>query len=224
MNGKKTKSMFLNSVFEIITTAEGNSVKQALTEDTKEQDFKYLGSWSEKERDINVRKALAWRALHKLKPIWKSSLHNDFKMLLFRATVEAILLYGCGTWSLTKQEEKSLDGTYTRMLRMVKNIYWNEHISNDQLYGSLPKVSLTIRQRRLQLAGHVFRDHSSPAHMTVTWQPTHGHLNRGRQHTTFVDTVLRDTGIANVKELETCMEDREIWRRYSSRCPGIDRK
>ena len=31
-------------------------------------------------------------------------------------------------------------------------------------------------------------------------------------------------GLRNVKELETCMEDREIWRRYSSRCPGIDRK
>ena len=105
---KEEKTVFLNSVFEIITTTEGNSVKQALTEDTKEQDFKYLGSWSEKERDISVRKALAWRALHKLKPIWKCSLHNDFKMLLFRATVEAILLYGCGTWSLTKQEEKSL--------------------------------------------------------------------------------------------------------------------
>ena len=224
MNGKKTKSMFLNSVFEIITTAEGNVVKQALTEDTKEQDFKYLGSWSEKERDISVRKALAWRALHKLKPIWKSSLHNDFKMLLFRATVESILLYGCGTWSLTKQEEKSLDGTYTRMLRMVMNINWNEHITNDQLYGSLPRVSHTIRQRRLQLAGHVFRDLSSPAHMTVTWQPKHGHLNRGRQHTTFVDTVLRDTGLGNVKELETCMKDREIWRRCSSRCLGIDRK
>ena len=29
--------------------------------------FDYLGSWREKTRDINVRNALAWRSLHKLK-------------------------------------------------------------------------------------------------------------------------------------------------------------
>ena len=224
MNAKKTKSMFFNAAIEIITTDEGNSVKQALTEDTKEQDFKYLGSWGDKIRDINVRKALAWRSLHKLKSIWKSSLKRELKILLFRATTESILLYGCGTWSLTKQEEKSLDGTYTRMLRMVLNVGWNEHVTNTILYGSLKKVTDTIRTRRLQLAGHVFRDKSSPACHTVTWKPRHGTLRPGRQSTTFVDTILRDTGLENVNDLETCMKDRNIWRRHSSRCLGIDRK
>ena len=224
MNAKKTKSMFFNAAIEVITTDEGNSVKQAITEDTKEQDFKYLGSWSEKVREIYVRKALAWRSLHRLKPIWKSNLQREMKITLFRATTESILLYGCGTWSLTRQEEKALDGTYTRMLRMVLNIGWNEHVTNSELYGSLKKVTETIRSRRLQLAGHVFRDKSSPAHRTVTWKPTHGTTSRGRQTTTFVDTVLRDTGFENVSELETCMEDRKIWRRHSSRCQGIDRK
>ena len=174
MNAKKTKSMFFNATIEIILTDEGNSVKQALSEESLEQDFKYLGSWSEKTRDIIVRKALAWRSLHKLKPIWKSNLKRDLKIQLFRATTESILLYGCGTWSLTKQEEKSLDGTYTRMLRMVLNISWNEHVTNTALYGTLDKVSITIRNRRLQLAGHVYRDTSSPAHLTVTWKPPHG--------------------------------------------------
>ena len=224
MNAKKTKSMFFNAAIEVIITDEGSNIKQALTDDTQEQDFKYLGSWSEKNRDINVRKALAWRSLHKLKPIWKSNLNRELKIRLFRATTESILLYGCGTWSLTKQEEKSLDGTYTRMLRMVLNIRWDEHITNEALYGSLSKVSNTIRSRRLQLAGHVFRDVSSPAHLTVTWKPTHGNIKSGRPTTTYVDTLLRDTGTDNVKELESCMKDRDIWRRFSSRCLGIDRK
>ena len=159
-----------------------------------------------------------------MKPIWKSNLNRDLKIQLFRATTESIFFYGCGTWSLTKQEEKSLDGTYTRMLRMVLNINWNEHITNNALYGKLDKVTNTIKNRRLQLAGHVFRDTTSPAHLTVTWNPPHGVTKRGRPVTTFVDTLLRDTGLENVKELENCMKDRNIWRRHSSRCPGIDRK
>jgi hypothetical protein len=159
-----------------------------------------------------------------MKSIWKSSLSREIKLQLFRATTETILLYGCGTWSLTKLEEKRLNGTHTRMLRMVQNVNWNEHVTNKVLYGSLNKVTETIQKRRLQLAGHVYRDKTSPAHMTVTWNPKHGQVNRGRQRTTYVGTQLRDTGLENVQDLGKCMEDRDIWRRISSRCLGIDRK
>ena len=225
INAKKTKSMFFNRDSQVITTDGGIQIKQALVESTGEQDFKYLGSWCDQKRDINTRKALAWRSLHKMKHIWKSSLEKEIKLQLFRATTESILLYGSATWSLTKLEEKSLDGTYTHMLCMIQNINWKDHVTNDVLYGKLRKISNTIRQRRLQLAGHMFRDRSSPAHLTVTWEPLHGTTNRGRPQTTFVDTLLRDTSLHNVKELETCMKDRAIWRRLAFRClQDSDRK
>ena len=44
---------------EPITTIAENIMGQALT-DSKEQDFKYLGSWTEQDRDIQTRKALAF--------------------------------------------------------------------------------------------------------------------------------------------------------------------
>ena len=224
INAKKTKAMFFNVECEPLQTLDGNAIQQALTE-SGDQDFKYLGSWCNKERDIHVRKALAWKSLHKLKRIWKSDLVRAIKLQLFRATTETILLYGCASWSLTKQEEKSLDGTYTRMLRMVYNITWLDHVSNAVLYGKLCKISETIRKRRLQLAGHVLRDKTSPAHQIVTWEPRHGTASRGRPQTTYVDTLLRDTKIDNVEELEWCMLDKDSWRRLTSRClDGIDRK
>jgi hypothetical protein len=44
----------------------------------------YLGFYiGPTEKDINVRKALAWRALHSLKSVWKSSMNNDLKRRLF---------------------------------------------------------------------------------------------------------------------------------------------
>ena len=42
---------------------------------------------------------------------------KDLKIRFFIATIESILLYGCESWALSKAQEKSLDGTYTRMLR-----------------------------------------------------------------------------------------------------------
>ena len=69
LNAKKTKAMFFHLQTQTITSLEGQEIKQALTEDTKEQDFKYLGNWCEKSRDINVRKAFAWRSLQKIKKV-----------------------------------------------------------------------------------------------------------------------------------------------------------
>ena len=216
LNGPKTKAMYYNINIQPLHSIDGTEIKQALTV-TGDQDFIYLGSWCTQDRDIRTRKALAWKSLHKLNKVWSSKLSRKIKIQLFRATTETILLYGSSTWSLTKREEKALDGTYTRMLRKVLNISWNEKVNNATLYGSLDKISNTIRSRRLKLAGHVFRDKSSPAHMTVTWMPSHGYANRGKPKTTFVDTLLSDTSACTISELETIMSDRKIWRSFS-RC------
>ena len=135
-------------------------------------------------------------------------------------------MYGCATWSLTSSEEQSLDGSYTRMLRMVLNVNWSAKTTNKTLYGNLRKVSDTIRERRLKLAGHVYRDKSSPAHQTITWQPSHGVSVRGRPRSTFVDTLLRDTNVETTEDLHKCMQDRDVWRLLSSSrcCNGFDRK
>ena len=43
---------------------------------------------------------------------------------------DSVLLYGSETWTLTKAQEKSLDGTYTKMLRMELGISWKDKVSN----------------------------------------------------------------------------------------------
>jgi len=58
--------------------------------------------------------------------------------LLTSTPVEAVLLYCCETWSLSKKQEQELDGCYTRMLRKALNISWREHVTNELLYGDLP--------------------------------------------------------------------------------------
>ena len=225
LNAKKTKVMYFNVEKEDIETIDGKKIKQAIIEQSGEQDFKYLGSWiNSKERDISVRKALAWEPLNTMKNVWKSNLADSIKLQLFRATAETVLLYGCTTWSLSKADEKSLDGTYHRMLRMVKHVSWKDKVTNKK-YGKLEKVTNTIQNRRMSLSGHIFRDKSSPAQQLITWIQKHGKAVRGRPTMTYIDILLWDTGLENVRDLENCMRDRAIWSQLSSRrLPGIDRK
>ena len=212
LNAKKTEAMYFNTDVAAIETLDGYQIKQAKTE-SGDQDFVYLGCYCSQCRDIATRKALAWQSLNKMNNVWKSDLSNKRKLNLFRATSESILLYGCQTWTLTKSEEARLDGCYTRMLRTVKNISWKSNMSNDLLYGNLHKVSKVIRSRRLKLAGHCYRDKSSPVHKLITWTPKHGSTKLGRPPLSFVDTMMRDTGTETTTELETLMADRVQWRR-----------
>lgn len=68
--------------------------------------------------------------------------------------MESILLYGSECWTLTQTLQKSLDGCYTRMLRVVLNIKQDEHVASKRLYGELPHVLEKIAARRIKLAGH----------------------------------------------------------------------
>ena len=68
-------------------------------------------------------------------------MNTELKKKFFVATVESILLYGCEAWTLTKSMENALGGTYTRMLRKALNVHWSDIVTNESLYGKLPRLS-----------------------------------------------------------------------------------
>ena len=69
------------------------------------------------EKDLNVFKALAWFACDNLTNIWSSKLSRNFRIRLFRATVETVLLYS-ETWTVNKALNRKLMAPITRMLHM----------------------------------------------------------------------------------------------------------
>jgi hypothetical protein len=110
------------------------------TEPEHVDEFKYLGSWvKQTERDIAVRKSLAWQALNGMSRVWRSSLISELKV-----------------WALTQAMENSLEVKYTTMLHKVLNIHWSRHTPDNVLYGDVPYVNKTVASRRLQLSGHCF--------------------------------------------------------------------
>ena len=130
---------------------------------------------------------MAWRACNKLNNIWSSKLPWNIKRQLFQATVESVLLYGSETWTITNRTGKSLDGCYTRMLRKALDVSWKAHMSNKELYGDLPKITTSIRKRRLQFAGHCKRGVGKPVSDLLTWNPLHGN--------DYLDDPLRHSSI-----------------------------
>ena len=91
---------------------------------------------------------------------------------------------------------------------MAYNISWKSHPTNKSLYGSLPQVSETVRQRRLALVGHVSR-HDEPAGRLLLWSPA-AKRRVGRPCITLKSIIEEETGLSG-QDLMAAMADRERW-------------
>ena len=97
VNAHKTEYMCFNQAGDI-STLDGTSLKLV-------DKFTYLGSSvSLTEKDADKQLTKAWTAIDKLSVIWKSDLTDKMKRSFFQAAVMLILLYGCTTRTLTKQQ------------------------------------------------------------------------------------------------------------------------
>ena len=98
------------------------------------------------------------------------------------------------------------------MLRMALGINWWDKVRNEEVYQNIPRVSDTVRARRLRLAGHIQRHPELTAHQLLFWEPDRGNRSRGRPHKTFLKQLRDDTGLASDKEIQDLMQNRELWR------------
>ena len=71
---------------------------------------------------------------------------------------------------MTNAAVKKVDGTSTRMLRRVKNVFRRNRLSNAQLYGQILKLSTIIKLRRLALDGYVARDNEPAITYDVSYK------------------------------------------------------
>ena len=211
VNADKTKVMSINNTGpQQARILNGTPLKTT-------SKFKYLGSQlPDSQTDFKYRKGQAWAAMGKLSKIWKSTIPRKLKLNFFHACVESILLYGSETWTITKDLEQRIDGCYTRLLRRAQNIRWQNHPTNALVYQGLPKLSIKIKKRRLNFAGHCARATDQPVSELLSWFPQTGTTNRGRPATTFTKTLKEDTGLENMQEIINVMKDKAAWKELVS--------
>ena len=152
----------------------------------------------------------SWRELLCFVFILLKKKKKKMKCSFLQVAVVSIVLYGCTTWTLTKQLKKKLDSNYTRMLRAILNKSWWQHPSRHQLYGHLPPITKTIQVRRTRHAGHCWRSKDELISDVLLWTPTYGQAKAGWPARTYIQQLCEDTG-CNPEDLPKVMNDRENW-------------
>ena len=127
--------------------------------------LRYLGSLiSEDDRcldDVKTRIGMAKDAFkNKRKELLTRSISVDLRKRLVKTLVWPIVLYGCKTWTMRKEEINRLNAFEMWMWKRMGKVSWMEKRTNQQVLSSMnEKRSLikTIWNRKKNWIGHVVR-------------------------------------------------------------------
>ena len=119
-----------------------------------------LGSLLGVEEDVNRRIQLALQSLNSLEALWshRNMVAQHIRVSAYRAIVESVLLYNCGTWALTEVLSHKIDCAQRKMIRLVLGIKCSDRITNVDLYArcGIQPASIQIVNARWRLFGLYF--------------------------------------------------------------------
>ena len=122
----------------------------------KVHQFKYLGSILGEdgrcEQGIRTRIGIAKTAFGKMKNVVTSRhIGTDTKIRVIKAYVWATLLYGCESWTISKEMERRLEAFEMWCYRRMMRVSWTERRTNQSILDEIQKsreLMKNIRKRQ----------------------------------------------------------------------------
>ena len=131
-----------------------------------------------------------------------------------------ILKYGCESWLVSKAMEDRLQATEMWFLRRMLRIPWTSHTTNETVLcraGSQRMLLKKIRKLQLDFIGHCMRKEDLEC-LFLTGK-INGRRDRGRQRTTYLQSIAAWTGVDNI-ELLRLAKNRMDWHSMVAHVTG----
>ena len=182
------------------------------------ENFCYLGDMIQKEggcdKAVRERVRKGWLKFKELSGVvCNRRIALKTRGVLYRACVRTVMMYGCESWPIKKENEDTLVRAERRMIRMMCGVtLGNRENSRDLLrrLGLVDDIVVGVKKARLRWFGHVFRRDVDVGVKRAFLHKVDGKVGRGRPRKTWYEVVRNDMRSLNICERDAL--DRAKWR------------
>ena len=165
------------------------------------------------DTEIKRRIGIAKTSFVKMKDVLTSKrMMLSTRKRLLHCYVMSTLLYGCETWTISKQMGKRLEAFELWAYRKMLRISYMEHRTNDwvlKLVGEERKLLNSIKTKKCQYFGHIVRAQKIQHHLLQG--KLNGRRGRGRPRRTWLKDIAEWTGLSMIDATHAA-QDRRRWR------------
>ena len=157
-------------------------------------DFNFLGSKINVDSDCSheIKRSLLLRriAMTKLDNVLKSrDISLPTKVLILKAMVFSVVMYGCESWIIKKAEHQRIDSFELWCWRRLLRVLWTTKKSNQSILKEInPEYSLEVLVLKLQYFGHLMQTTDS-LYKTLMLGKIEGKRRRGQQRMRWLDGI-----------------------------------